>query len=109
MAEYIKKPHTAIFTGQTGCGKTHLVLDLIKKQYSKHFDSIIIICPTVRENSTYHAKEWIKNDDKVWLIEPKDNVYEWIQKLSELLRLLEVRFIIDDIVAKNTLIRGGNL
>ena len=31
MTESIKEPHTAIFTGQTGCGKTHLVLDLIEK------------------------------------------------------------------------------
>ena len=43
MKGYINEPHTAIFTGQTKCGKTHLVLDLIEKEYSKHFDYIIII------------------------------------------------------------------
>ena len=43
MTGYIKEPHRAIFTGQTKCGKTHLVLDLIEKEYSKHFDYIIII------------------------------------------------------------------
>ena len=31
MTLYIKEPRTAIFTGPTGCGKSHLVLDLIKK------------------------------------------------------------------------------
>ena len=76
---------------------------MIEKEYNKHFDFIIIICPTLQENSTYHAKEWIKNDDKVWLIEPKDNLYQWIQKLSELLRFLEVLFIIDDIIANKDL------
>ena len=65
MTGYIKEPHTTIFTGQMGCGKTHLVLDLIEKEYNKHFDFIIIIFLTPRENSTYHAKEWIKNNDKV--------------------------------------------
>ena len=25
MTGYIKKPHTSIFIGQTGCGKSHLV------------------------------------------------------------------------------------
>ena len=104
MTGYIKKPHTAIFTGQMGCGKTHLVLDLVGKEYNKHFDFIIIICPTLRENSTYHAKEeWIKNDNIVWLIEPKENLYQWIKKLSELLRFLEVLFIIDDIIANESL------
>ena len=103
MTGYIKKPHTAIIIGQTGCGKTHLVLELIEKVYNKHFDFIIIICPTLRENSTYHAKEWIKNDDKVWLVDPKDNLYQWIKKLSELLRFLEVLFIIDDLIANESL------
>ena len=103
MTGYIKKPHTSILIGQTGCGKTHLVLELIEKEYNKHFDYIVIICPTLRENSTYHAKEWIKNDDKVWLVDPKDNLYQWIKKLSELLRFLEVLFIIDDIIANESL------
>ena len=31
MTDYLKEPHTTIFTGPTGCGKTHLVLDLIEK------------------------------------------------------------------------------
>ena len=70
MADYIKEPHTAIFTGQTKYGKTHLVLGLIEKEYSKHFDYSIIICPTLRYNKTYHSKEWIKKYDNIWLIEP---------------------------------------
>ena len=57
--DYIKEPHTTIFTGQMGCGKTHLVLDLIEKEYNKHFDFIIIICPTLQWNKTYHSKGWI--------------------------------------------------
>ena len=86
MIDYIKEPQTSIFIGQTGCGKTHLVLELIEKEYNKHFDHIII-CPTLRENNkTYHAKERIKNDDSVWLADPKDNLCQWIKKLSELLR-----------------------
>ena len=97
MTGYIKEPHTAIFTGQTNCRKAHLVLELIEKEYNKHFDYIIIIYPTLRENSTYHTK-WIKNDDKVWLVDLKDNLYQWIKKLSELLRFLEALFIVDDII-----------
>ena len=104
MIEYIKKPHAAIFIGETGCGKTHLVLDLIENQYNNHFDYIIFICPRLRENDkTCHATEWIKNDDKVWLVDHKDSLHQWIKKLSELLRFLEVLFIIDDIIANESL------
>ena len=79
MTRYNKKQHKSIFIGQMGCGKTHLVLELIQKEYKKHFDYIVIICPTLQENDTYHVKELIKNDDKVWLVDPKDNLYQWIK------------------------------
>ena len=80
-----------------------LVLELLEKKYNKHFDYIIIICPTLQENVTYHTKEWIKKDDNVWLINPKDNLYQWLKKLSELLRFLEILFIIDDIITNKDL------
>ena len=99
MADYIKEPHTTILTGATGCGKTHLVSHLIEKEYNKHFDYIIIICPTLRWNKIYHFKCWIKNNDKVWLIETKDRLYQWTEKLSQLLACCKTLFIIDDIIA----------
>ena len=46
---------------------------------------------------------WIKTDDNVWLVDPKGNPYQWIKKLSELLRFLEVLFITDDIIANKDL------
>ena len=102
MTWYIKKLYTSIFIEQKGCGKTRLVLYLIEKEYNKDFDYIVNICPTLPENDAYHAKEWIKNDDNVWFVDPKDNLYQWIKKFSELLRLLEVLFIIDDIIANES-------
>ena len=54
-------------------------------------------------NDTCHARDWIKNDDKVWLIEPKDNLYQWIGKLSQYLTRVETLFIIDDIIANKDL------
>ena len=87
-----------------GCGKTRLVLELIGKEYNKHFDYIVIISLTLRENNkTYHAKESIKNDDNVCLVDPKDNLYQWIKKLSELLHFLEVLFITYDFIANESL------
>ena len=76
---------------------------MTEKKFNKNFDYIVIICPTLRENKTHHAKGWIKNDDKVWLVDPKDNLYQWVKKLSELLRSLEVLFNINDIIANKDL------
>ena len=66
-----KDPHTTIFTGPTGCGKTHHVLDLIENEYNKYFESIIIICPTIQWNKTYHKREWIRNNDRVFFCRAK--------------------------------------
>ena len=102
MTGYIKE-HTPQYLQVKRCGKTHLVLELIEKEYSKHFDYNVIICPLLWEKSTCHGKEWLKTDDNVWLVDPKDKLYQWTEKLSELLRFLEVLFIIDDIIANKDL------
>ena len=43
------------------------------KSLQKHFDYIVIICSMIRVNKTYLVRDWIKNDGKVWLTEPKEN------------------------------------
>ena len=96
---FIKHPHTAIFTGPTGFGKTHLVLDMIETQYNKHFDKIIILCPTIRWNKTYIGRSWVIQDENVWLVESKDKLYDYIEKLSNLEAGNAVLFIVDDIIA----------
>ena len=100
---FIKHPHTAIFTGPTGVGKTHLVLDMIGTQYNKHFDKIIILCPTIRWNKTYIGRSWVIKDENVWLVEPKDKLYDYIEKLSNLEAGNAVLFIVDDIIADKNL------
>ena len=35
------------------------------------------------------------------MVDPKDNLYQWIKKLSELLRFLKVLFIISDISGRH--------
>lgn len=74
MTGYIKDPYAAIFIGPRGCGKSYLVLNLAEQEYNKHYDYIIIICPTLGWNKAYHAMAWIKYDDKGCLIEPKGNL-----------------------------------
>ena len=101
--EFIKEPHTAIFSGPTGVGKTHLVLNLIEKYYDKHFDKIVVLCPTIRWNKTYLSRSWVRKDPDVWLVEPKDQLYNYIEKLSNLESGNAVLFIVDDIIADESL------
>ena len=56
---YMKELHTALFLAPTGIGKAHSALSLLETKYRNHFDFIVIICPTLRYNSTYKSLSWV--------------------------------------------------
>ena len=99
----VKDAHTGIFSGQTGCRKTHLVLNLLESEYKDHFNYIEVMCPTLRLNKTYLTRLWITSDPNMFLIEPGDKLFEWIQVLSELLSGYTTLFTIDDMIADKSL------
>ena len=101
----MKEPHAALFVAVTGVGKTHLALNLLENEYRHHFDFIIIICPTLAHNSTYKSQGWVWNDPDVIPIEPGNNLYYLIEKISSLLAGSATLFLIDDIIADETLDR----
>ena len=103
MTNYVKDPHTAIFSGPTGCGKTQKVLEMIEKEYKHHFENIVILCPTLRWNRTYLDRSWVWKNDYVFCIEPRGNLFELIEKLSSMLSGEETLFIVDDMIAEETL------
>ena len=100
---FMKKPHTALFVAPTGVGKTHLALNLLENEYRNHFDFIVIICPTLRYNSTYKSRGWVWNDPDVIPIELRNNLCYLIEKISNLLAGSETLFLINDIIADETL------
>ena len=108
MINYVKTPHTAIFSGPTSCGKTQRVLDLIETEYNQHFENVIILCPTLRWNKTYLERGYIWKDDDVYPVEPKGNLFELIEKLSLRFSGEETLFIVDDVIADETLDKRRN-
>ena len=99
----MKEPHTALFVAPTGVGKTHLALSLLENESSKNFDFIVIICTTLRYNSTYKSRGWVWNDPDVIPIEPGNQLYYLIEKIGNLLAGSKTLFLIDDIIADETL------
>ena len=99
----MKEPHTALFVAPTGVGKTHLALSLHETEYRNHFDFIVIFCPTLRHNSTYKNRSWVWNDPDLIPIEPGNNLYYLIEKISNLLAGDKTLFFINDIIADETL------
>ena len=92
-----------LFVAATGVGKTHLTLSLLETEYINNFNFIVIICPTLRYNSTYKSRSWVWNDPDVIPIEPDNQLYYLIEKISNLLAGDKTLFLIDDIIADETL------
>ena len=99
----MKEPHTALFVAPTRVGKTHLALSLLENEYRNHFDFLVIICPTLANNETYKSRGWVWNDPDVIPIELGNNLYYLIEKISNLLAGSTTLFLIDDIIADETL------
>ena len=66
---FMKELHTALLVAPTGVRKTHLALSLLENKYRHHFDFIVIICSSLRYNSTYKSRGWVWNDPDVIPIE----------------------------------------
>ena len=99
----MKQPHTALFIAPTGAGNTHLALNLLESEFRHHFNFIVIIFPTLGHNKTYKSRDWVWTDPDVILIEPGNNLYYLIEKISNLLAGSKTLFLIDDIIADETL------
>ena len=100
---FMKEPHTALFIAPTGVGKSHLALSLLENEYRNNLDFVVIICPTLRYNSTYKSRGWVWNDPEVIPIEPCNQLYYLIEKISNLLAGSKTLFLIDDIIADEAL------
>ena len=100
---FMKEPHTALFVAPTREVKVHLALDLLERKCNNHFDFIIIICPTLRHNETYRSRIWVWTDPYVILIQPGNHLYNWIEKIGNLLAGSKALFLIDDIIADENL------
>ena len=98
-----KKPHSAIVSGQTGCGKTVFILDLLKKEYREVFDHIVILCPTVKYNKTYQNCPWIWSDPEIYILDPGDHLHEWLSTFYDIFKGTPTLYIIDDMSANKAL------
>ena len=106
---FLKEPHTALLVAPTGVGKTHLTLNLLENEYRNHFNFIVIICPTLAHNEIYKSRGWLWNDPDIIPIEPENNLYYLIEKISNLLTGSKTLFLIDDIIADEALYKHCQL
>lgn len=98
-----KDPHSAIICGQTGCGKTVFILDLLEGPYRGCFQHIVILCPTVRHNKTYQNCSWVWTDPEVFIVDPGERLHDYLRAFYQLFAGEPTLYIIDDCAASKTL------
>lgn len=91
-----REPHNALICGQTNCGKTVFVLDLLQSYYKGCFENIVILCTTVRYNKTYQDREWLWNNPYIYIINPRDRLDDVLRLCHELFTGESTLYIIDD-------------
>ena len=97
-------PHSAIICGQTGCGKTVFCLDLLEGPYRGGFRHIVLLCPTIRHNSTYQNRLWIwAADPEVYTVDPGERLHDWLRALYQCFQGEPILYIIDDCSASKAL------
>ena len=117
--EFPKYPHSAMVCGQTGCGKSVFVLDLLEKEYQGVFENIVILCLTIEWNKAYKTRSWIGDvrrpkEKSIIIVNPV--LPDGTEKLQELLCLIFKSFagsptlyIIDDCSATKELTKKKNM
>ena len=92
-----------LFVAPIRVGKTYLALDLLEQEYLYHLDFTVIICTTLRYNSTYKRRKWFWTNPCIISIKPGNRLYDCIEKIGNLLAWSKTLLFIDDIIADETL------
>jgi len=107
-----KDPHSAIICGQTGCGKTVFILDLLEGPYRARFLHIVILCPTVRYNKTYQSRPWVWSDPEVYIIGTPmvcERLHDWLRVFHNRFAGEPTLYIIDDCAASKALTKKKDM
>ena len=96
--------HAAVISGQTGCGKTAFILDFLEKgPYRGVFHHIVILCPTIRHNTTYQGRPWVWSDPEVFIVDPGERLHDWLRFWYHRFKGDPTLFIIDDCSASQAM------
>ena len=97
------------FVARTGCGKTVFILDLLEERYTETFTHIVILCPTIRWNKTYHSRSWVWTDPQVFIVDPGDRLQEYLRAFYSVFAGESTLYIIDDCSASKALTKKKDM
>ena len=99
----LPKDTHATIVGQTGCGKTVFILDLHEGPYRGVFRHIVVLCPMVRHNKTYHQRPWILADPEVYVVDTGERLHDYLLAFYLVFQGEPTLYVFDDCSATKTL------
>ena len=104
----METPFNAIILGQTCCGKTFYLLQLLEEDYKNHFENIFLICPTFVQNKTYMYQKWRYVNDEDFIVIPcdQDEVEYHLRQVTHYAEGTNSLIILDD-CARSELVKLG--
>ena len=73
------------------------------------FMHIVILCPTVRWNKTYHGRSWVWTDPQVFIVDPGDRLQEYLRIFYSIFAGESTLYIIDDCSASKALTKKKDM
>ena len=89
--------------------KTVFILDLLEERYTETFAHIVILCPTIRWNKTYHSRSWVWTDPQVFIVDPGDRLQEYLRAFYSVFAGESTLYIIDDCSASKALTKKKDM
>ena len=105
------EPFRMIIDGRSNCGKTRLLIQLMKEfQRNEVFEQIIIICPTFSRNKTYQNEDFIFTDKNILVCDCDFDDVETYIKISRCYinskpNIKNALVIFDDIVCSEDILK----
>ena len=92
-------PFNMIIVGMTNCGKSHYLLTMLEKNFNRHFDYIILLCPTLSYNKTYQEWKYINDSDLIKVECDQDQVDIVLKYVSDVYKGTNSLIILDDVAS----------
>ncbi|MCU7846332.1 MAG: hypothetical protein KZQ93_21055, partial [Candidatus Thiodiazotropha sp. (ex Monitilora ramsayi)] len=90
-------------------GKSVFILDLLEGPYRGVFRHIVVLCPTMRHNKTYHQRTWIWTDPEVYIHDPGERIHDYLRAFVQLFQGEPTLYIIDDCSATKALTKKKDM
>ena len=94
--ETVETPFNEIILGQTCCGKTFYLLQLLEKDYKNHFEKIFLICPTFVHNKTLQEWKFVNDEDFIVIPCDQDEVEYYLRQVTHFAEGTNSLIILDD-------------